>query len=81
MVKSAGDVTARAFLTNCSISFDANGNFIHYMDGSTWVENWQDNGGDRCATPVSPHAGGSFTYTYTGTQLTVTGSGAHIGVT
>ena len=77
---SAGDVTARACLFDDSISFDANGNFIHYMDGSTWVENWQDNGGDRCATPVSPHAGGSFTYTYTGTQLTVTGSGAHIGL-
>ena len=41
--------------------------------------NSQDGGGDRCA-PVSPHAGGSFTYTYTGTQLTVTGAGAHIGL-
>ena len=77
---SAGDVTGRACLFDDSISFDANGNFTHYMDGSTWVENWQDGGGDRCATPVSPHAGGSFTYTYTGTQLTVTGAGAHIGL-
>jgi hypothetical protein len=50
---SVGDVTGRACLFDDSINFDTSGVFMHYMDGSTWVENWQDGGGDRCATPVA----------------------------
>ena len=34
---SANDLTVRACFDD-SITFDANGNMMHYMDGSTWVE-------------------------------------------
>ena len=75
---SAGDVTGRACLFDDSIPFDANGNFTHYMDGSTWVENWQD-GGDRCATPVSPRRWFIYIYLH---RYTINGNrcGAHIGL-
>ena len=50
------------------------------MDGNTWIEPWQGVSGEQCGAPVSPHVGGSFTYTYSGNQLTVDGTGAHIGL-
>ena len=53
---------------------------MHYMDGNTWVEAWQDGSGDGCRAPVTPHSGGSFTYTYTNGVLTVNGLGAHLGL-
>ena len=77
---SAGDVNTRSCLFDDSISFDLNGNFMHYMDGNTWVEAWQDGSGDGCRAPVTPHSGGSFTYTYTNGVLTVNGLGAHLGL-
>ena len=77
---SAGDINTRACMFDDSISFDANGNFIHYMDGNTWVENWQDGTGDGCRAPVAPHTGGLFTYSYSGNILTVNGLGAHLGL-
>ena len=77
---SAGDVNTRGCMFDDSITFDANGNFVHYMDGNTWVEQWQDGTGDGCRAPVSPHVGGLFTYTYSGNTLTVNGLGAHIGL-
>ena len=77
---SIGDLTARDCFFDDSIQFDANGNFIHYMDGNTWVEAWQDGNGAGCRAPVTPHAGGLFTYAYTGNTLTVNGLGAHIGL-
>ena len=51
------------------------------MDGTTWVENWQDGLGDRCDIPVAPHVGGSFTYNWDDFNniLTVNGFGAHLG--
>ena len=77
---SVGDVTGRDCIFDDSISFDASGNFVHYMDGNTWIEPWQGVSGEQCGAPVSPHVGGSFTYTYSGNQLTVDGTGAHIGL-
>ena len=77
---SAGDVNTRSCLFDDSISFDLNGNFVHYIDGNTWVEAWQDGGGDGCRAPVTPHSGGSFTYTYINGVLTVNGLGAHLGL-
>ena len=53
---------------------------MHYMDGNTWVEAWQDGTGDGCRAPVTPHSGGNFTYTYTNGILTVNGLGAHLGL-
>ena len=78
---SAGDVNTRSCLFDDSISFDLNGNFVHYMDGNTWLEAWQDGGAlDGCRAPVTPHSGGSFTYTYINGVLTVNGLGAHLGL-
>ena len=61
---SINDLTARDCFFDDSIQFDANGNFMHYMDGNTWVEAWQDGNGDGCRAPVPPHSGGLFTYAY-----------------
>ena len=78
---SAGDLTTRACLFDDSITFDANGNFMHYMDGSTWLETWQGVAAEACGTPLAPHDGsGAYTYTYANNQLTVNGTGAHIGL-
>ena len=77
----SGDVTTRDCLFDDSLVFDASGNLMHYMDGSTWLEPWQGVSNEQCGSPVSPHDGsGSYTYTYSNNQLTVNGLGAHIGL-
>ena len=78
---SANDLTVRACFFDDSITFDANGNMMHYMDGSTWVEQWQTGSPEACGTPVAPHDGsGTYTYTFSNNQLTVNGLGAHVGL-
>ena len=74
------DVSARACLFNDSINFDGLGGMTHYMDGSTWLEPWQGAAIEECGTPVAPHSGGNFTYSYFNNQLTVNGLGAHLGL-
>ena len=77
----ANDLTTRACLFDDSITFDANGNMMHYMDGSTWIETWQGAASEQCGTPVSPHDGsGTYTYTFANNQLTINGAGGHIGL-
>ena len=54
------------------------------MNGSTFIENWQDGQGDRCDVPVYPHDGSvpaSWTYNATTSQVTLNGLGAHMGLT
>ena len=54
---------------------------MHYMDGNTWLEPFQGVTSEQCGTSVAPHDGlGSYTYVYTINQLTVNGTGAHIGL-
>ena len=78
---SATDINSRACLFDDSITFDANGNFMHYMDGNTWLEPFQGVTSEQCGTPVNPHDGsGPYTYSYANNQLTVNGIGAHIGL-
>ena len=78
---SANDLTSRACIFDDSVTFDANGNFLHYMDGNTWLEPFQGVTSEQCGPPVAPHDGsGSYTYVYTNNQLTVNGTGAHIGL-
>ena len=78
---SLTDLTARDCLFDDSLVFDNAGNFTHYMDGNTWLETWQGAASDQCGAPVAPHDGsGSYTYTFTNNQLTVNGTGAHIGL-
>ena len=77
----AGDVTTRACLFDDSVKFDANGTMTHYMDGSTWLEAWQGTDPAACGTPVAPHNGaGPYTYTYSAGELTINGTGGHIGL-
>ena len=78
---SSTDLTTRACLFDDSVTFDANGNFMQYMDGNTWLEAFQGVASEQCGAPVAPHDGsGTYTYSYTGTQLTVNGTGAHMGL-
>ena len=77
----AGAVTNRNCLFDDSIVFSANGTYDHYMDGSTWLEPWQAGSPvEECGTPIAPHDGGSNTYTLSNGILTVSGAGAHIGL-
>ncbi len=79
-VSSSSDIITRNCLFDDSITFDANGNMIHYMDGSTWLEPFQGVSSGQCGNPVAPHVGGQFTYLYSNNQLTVNGVGAHLGL-
>jgi len=66
-----------------SITFDANGDMFHYMDGNTWLEEWQSGIGDDCGAPVYPHNGSvaaTWTYDAAAATLTVNGLGAHMGL-
>jgi len=80
---SLGDVATRSCLFDDSISFDANGNMTHYMDGQTWLEGWQGVNPDQCGTPVAPHNGSNpatYAYDATNNTLSVFGLGAHMGL-
>ena len=85
-----GDLTTRACMFDDSITFNANGTMMHYMDGQTWLELWQQVPGsapnpalDVCGTPIAPHDGSvPATYAYDGTTNTLSlyGLGAHMGL-
>ena len=81
---SVRDLTTRACLFDDSITFNANGTMMHYMNGQTWLEGWQGVNPDQCGTPVAPHNGAnpSMTYFYDGTNNTISvyGLGAHLGL-
>ena len=78
---SATDIISRNCLFDDSITFNVNGDFIHYMDGDTWLEPFQGVSSEQCGVPVAPHDGaGSNTYSFLNNQLTVYGTGAHIGL-
>jgi hypothetical protein len=67
-----GDLTTRACMFDDSITFNANGTMMHYMDGQTWLEGWQGATPDACGTPVAPHNGANpATYAYDGTTNTL----------
>jgi hypothetical protein len=77
----AGAVTTRDCLFDDSIVFNSNGTYDHYMDGSTWLEPWQAGSpAEGCGMPIAPQDGGSNTYTFANGVLTVSGVGAHIGL-
>ena len=78
---SGTDIISRNCLFDDSITFNVNGDFIHYMDGDTWLEPFQGVTSEQCGVPVAPHDGaGSNTYSFLNNQLTVYGTGAHIGL-
>jgi hypothetical protein len=79
----SGAVTIRTCLFDDLFSFAANGEFQNIMGDETWVEGWQGNDAESCATPVAPHDGstvGSYVYDAESETITLTGIGAHIGI-
>ncbi|MGB0376801.1 MAG: hypothetical protein ACPGC5_06390, partial [Flavobacteriaceae bacterium] len=80
---TVSDVTLRSCQFDDLFVFDADGTFQNVLGNETWVENWQDAGGDRCDTPVAPFDGSAnATYVYDATAgtLTISGTGAYMGL-
>ena len=82
---SAADVTGRDCYFDDEYIFDSDGSFSQNMQGDTWLEPWQvgiDTEG--CGAPISPHDGSNSAATWSlgsdGTQLTINGEGAFLGV-
>ena len=76
------DVLTRLCLFDDVLSFNADGSFTQDMQDATWLEGWQG-AAEGCGTPVAPHDGSNAaTYEYDAAAgtLTVTGDGAHIGL-
>ena len=79
---SADDVTTRACLFDDIYRFGADGTFENILGDQTWLEGWQEGQeGESCGTPIAPHDGSNpATYSYTDTSVTVSGSGAFLGL-
>lgn len=78
----AGDLEARACYLDDDYVFGADGTFSIDQGDETWVEGWQEGvEADGCGAGIAPHDGsGSFTFTATSSELTVTGEGAFVGL-
>jgi hypothetical protein len=77
------DLIGRYCLFDDSVTFDVSGDFNHYMDGNTWLEEWQSGVLDNCGTPVFPHDGSqaaTWSYDEVAGELTLSGLGAHMGL-
>jgi len=62
-------------------TFDAVGSFAIDHGTETWLEAWQGKDPEGCGAPVAPHVNSTaHTYTLTGTTLTVSGTGAYMGL-
>jgi beta-glucanase (GH16 family) len=78
------DLTTRDCFFDDIFRFNADGSFENIMGDETWLEEWQ--GGEvseDCGAPVAPHDGstvGTYSYDETAGTLTITGTGAHIGL-
>jgi hypothetical protein len=73
--------STRPCLYDDSLTFYADGTYDHFMDSLTWLEPFQTgDSNDYCGVPIAPHNGGLNTYSYSNDELTVYGSGAHIGL-
>ena len=79
---SADDVTTRACLFDDIYRFGADGTFENVLGDQTWLEGWQEGQeGEGCGAPIAPHDGSNAaSYTYTDTSVTVSGSGAFLGL-
>ena len=70
---SSTDTATRACIFDDSITFSAGGSYMQYMDGNTWLEDWQGVTSEQCGTPVAPHDGsGTYTWAMSGDTLTIT---------
>lgn len=73
----ANFVTDRACLYDDTYTFNGDGTFVIDMQAATFLEQV---GNFNCGAPVAPHVSATHTYSFTGPELTVIGSGAFIGV-
>ncbi len=77
------DVTTRACLFDDTYVFNADGSFQNVLGADSWIEGWQGNDPEGCASPVFPHDGtASATYVYDSAAGTITidGTGAFLGL-
>jgi hypothetical protein len=80
-----GGADVRPCIFDDVVTFHSSGDFDIEMDGSTWVEPWQGNDPEGCATPVAPHDGSTTgTWEYTGDaasgELYIGGIGSFLGL-
>lgn len=78
---SADDVATRACLFDDVWTFGEEGVFTYSQDGETWLETWQGVEAEACGAPVAVHDGsGDYTFGATETSITLSGSGAFLGL-
>lgn len=80
---NAADLTTRACLFDDKYIFNADGSFENELGSETWIEPWQGNTPEGCATPVAPHDGSaiaSWSFDKTAGTVTLTGKGAFLGL-
>ncbi len=75
----AAFITDRACYYDDTFTFNADGSFVIDMQAETFLEDWQGTN-FACGAPVAPHVSGSYTYSFDGQTLTVSGAGAFIGL-
>ena len=78
---SAEDVATRDCLFDDEYVFNADNSFQNVLGAETWLEPWQGTDPEACGTPVFPHDGtATASYEFTGSELTITGTGAFMGL-
>ncbi len=77
---SEADVTTRACYFDDTYTFNADGSLVIAMGDETWLEDFQGVNPNACGTPIAPYNGGSYTYTYSTTEIKVIGEGAFLGL-
>ena len=78
----ANAVTLRACLLDDTYTFNADNTFVQDMQGSTWLEPWQEGVTEEaCGTPVAPHDGSNAaTWSADTSTITIVGEGAFLGL-
>jgi hypothetical protein len=78
---SSDDVATRACLFDDEYVFNADGTFQNILGADTWLEGWQGQDPEGCGAPVFPHDGSNAaTYSFDGSSLTLSGTGAFMGL-
>ena len=76
------DITKRACLLDDTYTFNADNTFVQDMQGSSWLEPWQEGVTEEaCGTPVAPHDGSNAaTWEADTSTITIVGEGAFLGL-